>query len=86
MTSLTRLLREYRQFEAKPENKGKFDNDVPPLLNFIPSSHLAKIKWPTAGDGEVWSRKHDCELLVNIYENGCEKLEITKQHRIAKLI
>ena len=80
MTHLTKLVREYKQFEAKKSKKGSdSDEDIefPSLLNFIPSTHLAKIP-SIVGEGEVWSRGHDCELLLNLYENGCEKLDIAK--------
>lgn len=51
---------------------------------------LAKIPKPRI-DGEspygnVWSRYHDCELLLRVYEHGCEKIPAIQQLRLTKLM
>ena len=43
LSNLTRLVREYKAYEARRNAADKVDGEIPSLLNFIPSSHLAKI-------------------------------------------
>ena len=43
LSNLTRLVREYKAYEARRDAADKVEGEMPSLLNFIPSSHLAKI-------------------------------------------
>jgi hypothetical protein len=61
---LTELVRDYKTFK---ENAEESEADQMPLLNFIASSHLAKLPRPTEID-VPWGRKEDCELLMDVYE------------------
>ena len=59
------------------------------MLNFIPSTYLAKIPKPKVDQnhlGAVWSRYHDCELLLKVYEHGCEKISPIQQLRLQKVM
>ena len=99
LTGLMKLIRDYKNFETKNKRKVKSfaktlkeakKKALPELINFIPSSHLAKIPKPRI-DGEnpygnVWSRVHDCELLLRVYEHGCEKIPPIQQLRLTKLM
>lgn len=87
LTALTRLIRDFKTFEQnagrKVKNFAKTLKDenkkaIPQLINYIPSSFLAKIPKPKVESdsayGSVWSRIHDCELLLRVYEHGCENV------------
>ena len=99
LTALMKLIRDFKNFEQKQNRKVKSfaktlkeakKKSLPNLINFIPSSHLARIPKPRI-DGEnaygnVWSRVHDCELLLRVYEFGCEKIPPIQQLRLTKLM
>ena len=82
-----KLIRDYKNYEQKSNRtvkafvktlKEKKKKCIPQLVNFIPSSHLSRIPKPKVDFdnpyGSVWSRVHDCELLLRVYEHGCDKL------------
>jgi hypothetical protein len=82
LTQLTELVRDYKIFR---DNADEQETKSVPLLNFISSSSLAKLPKPTNVD-IPWSRKDDCELLLDIYEQGTEKFDAEKVGRMSKIM
>jgi hypothetical protein len=53
----------------------------------ISSSALASIPrpGPSVPDGGLWGRKQDCELLINIYEEGCVKSSAVDKDTVSRM-
>lgn len=84
LTDLMKLVRDFKSYEQKHDRKVKSfaktlkeekKKHLPQLINYIPSSLLARIPKPKVAKdnpyGSVWGRYHDCELLLRVYEHGC---------------